>query len=104
MTSTPIRVIGLPWYQKADYQRLKTIFTDGGKLAPTFEQWEQAAEKLRQRCLAQGEIVVKAYIDPDTFPTWCAANGKGVDSSGRTWYANSIAADYARNMQKNAHS
>ncbi|VVE53157.1 hypothetical protein PCO31111_04869 [Pandoraea communis] len=100
-TSEPLRIVGLAWYLEQDYDLLKSLFVDGDRLPATFDKWEKKAEELRKSRLAQGEVVVKAHINPRAFPAWCAAHGKNVDASGRMAYANSVAAEYARNLQKN---
>jgi hypothetical protein len=86
-----IAVIGMVWYREADYDRLKAMFIDGEKLSPSFLQWQDLAEQGRKRFVREGRIVVKAYIDPETFPTWCATNGCNVDANGRNTFANTEA-------------
>ncbi|OWW18425.1 hypothetical protein [Noviherbaspirillum denitrificans] len=89
MTSTPhVQAIGIPWYRSEDYSRLRALFTDGDRLPATFRQWESRAEEVRKRYASKGHTVIKAYIDPQTFPAWCAANGCTLDVDGRTKFAN----------------
>jgi hypothetical protein len=96
-----MRAIGICWYEEADYERLKAIFVDGAQLPRTFQEWQQKAEQLRQSRIAQGEVVVKAYIDPDSFPSWCAARGLDVNASSRMHYANTVAHEHALKIQAN---
>ncbi|NMV37220.1 hypothetical protein [Ralstonia insidiosa] len=91
-----VQAVGIPWYKESDFLRLRALFVDGDKLHPTFLQWKDAAEQLHKRLMRQGVVVVKAYIDPETFPAWCAANGHNVDANGRNAFANVEAARVLR--------
>lgn len=86
-----VQAIGWAWYSEADYDRLREMFVDGARLPGTFLQWQDQAEQGRKRLLREGKIVVKAYIDPDTFPAWCRANGHELDASARSMFAASEA-------------
>ena len=68
------------------------MFTDGDKLAATYEGWLTAAQRLYEKLTAEGRVVEKAYIDPETFPEWCRTNGKELDAKGRMAYGNECAA------------
>lgn len=89
--SSTVQAIGIAWYREADYERLRSIFIDSHALPDTFEKWQQKAEQIRKTQIQQGRIVIQAYIDPDTFPAWCAARGHKVDASGRMAFANAEA-------------
>lgn len=97
-----VQAIGMVWYREADYERLMSLFTDSHKLHRTFLQWQDGAEQGRKRYVRQGYIVVKAYIDPDTFPAWCTAHGCGLDAQGRMDFANAEA--YRVVMESQRHS
>ena len=95
------KAMGLVWYRKEDYARLKSIFEDGDKLAVTYEDWLAPAEKFTRLVEAQGIRVIKAEVDPNTFPEWCAANGVDVDANGRSAFANYIAMQAAKDQSGN---
>lgn len=99
-STRPVQAIGIPWYKEADYDRLKALFVDGNKFPPTFLMWQDKAEQNRKRQTRSGATVVKAYIDPDTFPAWCSARGLSLDSKGRTAFANAEAFRVAVEMQR----
>ena len=101
MEPLPIQAVAMVWYHEADYDRLMALFVDGAKLHRTFLQWQDQAEQGRKRLLRQGKVVVKAHIDPATFPEWCRANGHKLDASGRMAFANLEAVRVVRQMQTN---
>lgn len=87
-----VAAVGVAWYRREDYDRLKAMFSDGIKLADTFDEWLATAQSLCDKLISEGHVVEKAYIDPEAFPQWCRANGKVLDSTGRMAYANECAA------------
>jgi|SRR5580704_1239932 hypothetical protein len=77
------RAIGVSWFRKEDYDTIRRISEDGHKMPSKWEDWLKGAEKSEQECIQTGKIVERVYIDPDTFPDWCRANGVGVNRQGR---------------------
>ncbi|HEV3202619.1 MAG TPA: hypothetical protein VGZ73_32220 [Bryobacteraceae bacterium] len=79
--------VGMVWYRREDYARLKQMFPDGDSLPDTFEDW---CEKSREVCgvlRSEGIVLRKVYLDPETFPAWCEARGLQMDAQARTKYA-----------------
>ena len=56
----PSRATGLAWYRREDYPRILQIMTDGYR--------QSAAEGCVSKLERQGDMVVRAVIDPDKFP------------------------------------
>lgn len=83
-----IGVIGMSWYKEHDYIRLRKIFDDGDNLPLTYAEWLQKAQNGFDMFTAQGHIVIKAYIDPESFPKWCLERGYGIDAKSRIEFAN----------------
>jgi hypothetical protein len=88
----PVSVVGIAWYRRADYDRLMSIFPDREELPDTFEDWLSDAQRTYNELLLNGIIVEKAFLDPETFPKWCRANGMKMDTDGRLRYATEYAA------------
>jgi len=61
------KVLGFAWYHKEHYDRLRTMFADGDKLHPNYEQWFHAANLGFQRFEGSGTVVEKVYVTPDEF-------------------------------------
>lgn len=96
MTQLPIRAVGIPWYRREDYARVRKLFKDGDQFPATFDHWLKAAEKTKQVYEADGYIVLKAYIDPSTFPVWCKTRGLDIDANARTEFGSWFAAQAYR--------
>lgn len=87
-----ISVIGMVWYNEADYPAILRIMEDASNLPATFTEWKKAAEFGENRIRVQGDVaVVRAIINPKEFPAWCAARGLKVNAEGRTAFANYVA-------------
>jgi hypothetical protein len=91
MAEAPVRTIGLPWYDRADYPAVRSIMADPHVLAPTYDQWLSAA--LNNESVAQqaGLRVVRVPIRPDSFTRWCDERGLALDGGARTRYAQHMA-------------
>ncbi len=93
------RAVGIAWIRKEDYLAALAVFEDGNNLPRTWERWEQSAKGMEAKFKADGYIVERVYIDPETFPDWCRNNGVGVNSKGRIKFAAStVGGKYGRNQ------
>lgn len=86
--NTSVQALGMAWYKRENYLRLRAIFEDGHKLHSTYDEWLAAAETGRKHFEAKGFRVIRVDIDPDKFPEWCSAQGHQINSSARTAYVN----------------
>lgn len=92
-----IRVTGMVWYHPEDYNACLRIMSDRNQLPASFYIWNMKAEAGEKKSRREGQIIVRAYIDPETFPDWCLARGLNIDAKGRMEYANFIAKEHAGN-------
>jgi hypothetical protein len=85
-------LLGVTWYRgKEDYDRLKAMAKDGEVLPDTYEEWLRKAEEVSGQMALRGFTVVKVYLDPETFPAWCEANGYEMDGAARSRYGTEFA-------------
>jgi hypothetical protein len=91
MAQLPTRAMGLAWYAREDYPRILEIMADAQTLPATYEKWLKLAEEIERGMMSQDHVVVRAVIDPDEFPAWCAARGLNVDADGRKRFASWVA-------------
>jgi hypothetical protein len=87
MAEVPV-VAGVAWYAREDYAALLSIFEDADTLPTTYDEWLAKAEELEGEFKARGYHVVRALIDPKTFPSWCAARGLKLNANARTNFGN----------------
>ncbi len=79
------------WYKEEDWDTLKTLFTDSHMLPGKYSDWLLKAEAMVKKVESCGDIVMKVFIDPDTFPAWCKEKGKEMDMHARTALAIEVA-------------
>jgi hypothetical protein len=85
-------LLGVTWYRgKEDFDRLKAMAKDSEVLPDTYEKWLQGAEDVFGQMTLRGFTVVKVYLDPETFPARCQANGYEIDGAARSRYGSEFA-------------
>jgi hypothetical protein len=77
----------LVWYKKEHWDTLKELFSDSHLLPLTYEDWLERAEAMKAKVQADGDAVIKVYIDPETFPEWCKKKGLPMDAESRSQLA-----------------
>ncbi|MBB3017247.1 hypothetical protein FHR70_000287 [Microvirga lupini] len=86
MTNESARRIGLPWYRREDYQRIREMMADRHNLAPAYETWLAAAENNESVGREAGLHVNRILIEPEAFARWCTEKGVEPDSVARRDY------------------
>jgi hypothetical protein len=79
------------WYKEEHYQQLLGIFDDALLLPPSYDQWLVRAEEKKAEVEAAGDQVIKVFIDPETFPEWCAKKNLPRDANSRAELALEVA-------------
>lgn len=88
-----IAAVGMSWFHEADYAAILRIMTDRDNLPATFALWLQRATQQERDLKAKGHIILRAVIDPQTFPGWCAHRGfTDIDAKARVAFASEYAA------------
>ena len=86
MTDVPARRIGLPWYSRDDYVRIREMMNDRHNLAPTYDAWLAAAENNESVGREAGLQILRIMIEPEAFARWCAERGVEPGSPARMEY------------------
>ena len=90
-------VIGIAWFKdEATYRRALAIFTDPENMPASFEDWEALVEKECELIKGNGNIALRADIDPETFVAWCSSHGFRADSKGRIAFVNHVELEYQK--------
>jgi len=83
----PTRVVGVAWYRREDYARLRAMMLDVDNFPPAWDKWFYRAEKVVREIQKHGMVAERIYIDPDSFPDWCAARGLELNGDARSQFA-----------------
>ena len=90
-------VIGIAWYKdEATYRRALEIFTDSENMPASFEEWKALVARQCGLIKDTGKIPIRADIDPETFPAWCASRGFGANSRGRIAFVKHVVIEYQK--------
>jgi hypothetical protein len=90
-------VIGVAWYKdEATYRRALAIFTDPGNMPASFEEWKALVGRQIEFIKGDGNVALRADLDPETFAAWCAARGHLANSQGRIAFVNHVELEYQK--------
>ncbi len=84
-------VQAMVWYKEEHWESLKALFDDADMLPETYEDWLRRAEEMQAKVQAAGDMVIKVYIDPETFPEWCEKKGVKMNAEARSQLAIEVA-------------
>lgn len=84
--------IGMTWFHRKDYKKLRQLFIDGDKFPLLYDQWLKKAEKGFNEIRRRGSTVEKVYFDPETFPAWCNERAMDIDARARSAFINEFMA------------
>jgi len=91
-----IGAMGIPWYRREDYPRIRKIMADGERFAEAYDDWLHRAEAIERRIAANGVPAIRAVIDPGQFLIWCEIRALKCDSQARGRFAAEKARDAIR--------
>ena len=90
MTEAPA-IQAMVWYKEEDWKQLRRILPDSYLLPKKYKDWLARAEAKEKEVRGRGNVVIKVFIDPETFPAWCKKKGREMDAESRTLMAIEVA-------------
>jgi hypothetical protein len=75
--------VGVAWYRKEQWSRLREISEDADRLEETYDEWLGVASESFARFQAAGMPVEKVDIDVNELLTWCQSQGSPVNADSR---------------------
>jgi hypothetical protein len=83
-------VVGIGWYDRAQWTKLKQVAADADVLDDTYEDWLRGAERM-EREVARPELTVRRVtVDVDSLLAWCADRQKRLDGAARSEYVTEL--------------
>ncbi|KAF0146954.1 MAG: hypothetical protein FD188_3563 [Ignavibacteria bacterium] len=76
--------VGIVWYTKEEWQKMKEISSDAEIFENSFKEWEQMANKSLVDMKASGIVAQKVFIKNDEFIVWCKIHSLPFDASSRS--------------------
>jgi len=78
--------LGLAWYTREGWERLRELAVDRELLDDSFDAWERGAQAAIAELAAMGRVVRKVPIDIEGLLAWCKAQGRPLNSAARAEY------------------
>lgn len=82
------QAIGVAWFRREDYPRIREIMDDRDTMHVTFDEWEKNAErKLAAFPVPPGVKIVRIVVDPQEFLSAAMRHGFKRNAQGRSTFA-----------------
>jgi uncharacterized DUF497 family protein len=78
--------LGLAWYSRQAWQRLREVADDVQGLDETYEAWEHEALAAIRDWQSRGRQIHKVSIDIEALVAWCRERNRRIDSNARAEY------------------
>jgi len=79
--------VGLAWYSREAWERLREVADDGQALDETYEAWERGALTTIRDLESVGRQIRRVPIDIDALIAWCRERNRRIDTAARAEYA-----------------
>ena len=79
--------LGVAWYRKEQWERLRSVSSDRDGLETTFEEWEEMAKRRFNELRIAGQTVEKVDVDVEELVIWCKGRGMEIDGKARSRFA-----------------
>jgi hypothetical protein len=85
-----MRAAAIAWFTRKNYAAHRALDPEG--LPPTFDEWQA---QVRQH-MGQQRPYMRVVFSPGQFAAWCRAEGRRIDASARTAFAEIVATQSRR--------
>jgi hypothetical protein len=82
----PTLVVGVAWYRREQWPRLREIAADPEMIEETYEEWFEIAEERFGDIRLPGVQIKKVDVDVEELMAWCQERGFLIDSRARAQY------------------
>ena len=79
--------LGIDWYDRDQWARLREVAADPNALEETYEEWVAMAGRAIGTVEAAGEPVARVSIDTEELVLWCNEQQRPVDRPARAEFA-----------------
>ena len=79
--------LGIAWYSRDQWERLKQVASDPGNIEDTYEEWLTNAEKTLREYAKPGVKTHRVHIDVEELIAWCKSKNVPVNGGSRSEFA-----------------
>jgi hypothetical protein len=92
----PDAALGLAWYSREAWERLRAVADDAQALDDTYEDWERQALGAVRDLESLGRKIRKVPIDIDALLAWCRKHHRRNDIKARAEYVSELLREAAQ--------
>lgn len=85
------RLVGVPWFNEAEYGACRALMADAELLPIRYSDWLDRVREEVAEILGEGKTPFKVLIEPTTFTVWCRERMLARDQVSRKRYAAIVA-------------
>lgn len=83
-------LIGIGWYDRAEWTKLKQVAADSANLDETYEDWLRGAERTERELARGGLTIRRVMVKVDCLVAWCAVRQKPLNGAARAEYIQEV--------------
>ncbi|MDR7120681.1 hypothetical protein [Rheinheimera soli] len=76
-------VVGIAWYQREHWERLKQIADDSAAMDDSYDEWKKNANAGMHQIRLTDKTALRVNVDIDELLKWCAEHHKPMNSAAR---------------------
>jgi len=76
--------IGIAYYARDEWMRLRQLFLKDSTLDESYEDWLTGVAKFTQNAVIKGQEIERIWINVDELVKWCKENAYPMNSSSRS--------------------
>jgi hypothetical protein len=80
-------VVGIAWYRRDQWARLREISLDADEIEATYDEWLECAWKRMSELRQHGCEAQRVDVDTEELLRWCTKKGVRVDAAARSEFA-----------------
>ena len=80
------QTIGIAWYRPDQWEQMRKLSDDAGRLEGTYEEWLSYAEAQFAELRSMGSRVQKVDVDLDELLKWCTLKRLPLNGESRAQY------------------
>lgn len=88
--SSPTPIVGIGWYSKDQWYKLRAVAADPESLEDTYEEWVEVFNRGTAVLKKSGINALKVPVDVDELEAWCREKGLPINGEARSQYVTEI--------------
>ena len=79
----PVQRLGIAWFDRDEWRKMREVAVDSANLDDTFEEWEAGATRILGGLQARGVLAEPVHISTSELRQWCVERNLQLDGAAR---------------------